>query len=93
MKYYVTKYALTNGIISVDGRTDMIGDYVHVVSEKGYLSYSFKIGVDAFKTYEEAHIKAVSMRDRKIESLKKQLLRLEKLRFDSPTEEDNDGDN
>lgn len=87
-KYYITKYALSEGISHKECTVMPRCDYV---SAKPFSSL-FRVGADAFETYEEAHLKALSMKNKKIESLKKQLARLEKLRFDRPTEEDNDAD-
>lgn len=71
---WVTRYALTTGIEMVDGKTD--GD--------GYLSYgeySYASGNDWHHTREAAVKRAEEMRLKKIASVKKQLEKLEKMRF------------
>jgi hypothetical protein len=78
--YYITKYALSKGILYEECAVSSLGEYLRLVNDQ-WMNI-FKIGRDAFETYEEAHRKAVFMRDKKIKSLKKQLTRLEKLRFD-----------
>jgi hypothetical protein len=82
-KYYITKYALSKGILYGECTGIPSGNYVSVKP----FNQLFRIGVDAFEAYEEEHLKALSMKNKKIESLKKQLLRLEKLRFEMPKEE------
>jgi hypothetical protein len=75
--YYITKYALSEGI-SYEECTEMpSGEYV---SAKPFLQL-FRIGIDAFENFDDAHKRAVEMRNKRIKSFKKQLARLEKLRF------------
>jgi biotin synthase-related radical SAM superfamily protein len=90
MNYYITKYALTMGILCEECVIDIVG-YVHILKYKPLPSSYFELGVDAFEKYEEAHLKALSMKNKKIASLKKQLFRLEKLRFEMPKEETENG--
>lgn len=85
MKYYITKYALSKGILYEECVVSSLGEYLRLVNDQW--RNVFKIGRDAFETYEEARRKVETMRNKKIESLKKQLLRLEKLRFDMPKQE------
>lgn len=79
--YYLTKYALTKGIIEVkeeeevgtrfDGKT---------VKLKGYFDF-FYLGKDLFNSHDEAKKVAEQMCVKKIESVKKQLKKLEKMTF------------
>ena len=72
---WITKYALSSGIQKVVGRTD--GD--------GYLSYGeygHASGNDWHGTEEAAVKRAEEMRLKKIASVKKQLGKLEKMRFE-----------
>lgn len=73
-KAYITKYALTDGIIEKEGR--IVKDTYFDVEKYGFFSKG-----DYFFTKEEAIEKAEKMRLKKIESLKKQILKLEKLTF------------
>ena len=74
VKAYITKYALTNGIIEKDGI--IVKDIYFEVKKYGFFSKG-----DYFFTKEEAVEKAEQMRLKKIASLKKQILKLEKLTF------------
>lgn len=73
-KAYITKYALTDGIIEKEG--EIVKDTYFNVRKYGFFSKG-----DYFFTKEEAIEKAEQMRLKKIESLKKQILKLEKLTF------------
>lgn len=82
--FWLTKYALSDGILEVEGE---VGDG----SSEGYAwaklnanSYPsiFKIGTAAFSNKSDAIINAIERRDKKIASLKKQIAKLEKLKFE-----------
>jgi len=77
-KFYVTKWALTNGIKEADG-CELSGQYV--VRQPGHCShpdYLFvKYGVDAFDTLAEAMANAAAKARRKLAALEKQRKRLE----------------
>ena len=75
MKVYITKWALTEGVMEREGIID--GKRVYVEG----LLIRFSIGDDLFLTPEEAKQKAEEMRVKKIESLKKKIVKLEKLKF------------
>jgi hypothetical protein len=77
--YYITKHALSKGILYEECETSTIGEYVRVADDQW--RHIFKIGRDAFENFDDAHKRAVEMRDKRIKSLKKQLASLEKLRF------------
>lgn len=82
MKVYTTKYALTTGI-GIEEVKDADDDgYVYTKMGLGF--QQFKLGRDAFHTYEEAAMAARAMRDKKRGSLLKQLDKLNALIF--PTE-------
>lgn len=68
MKVWITKYALTDGIIETD-------------SENGARSIDLYWG-DCHLSRESEIKKAEEMRQKKIESLKKQIKKLEKMRFE-----------
>lgn len=86
MKVWITKYALTKGIIETDVYeeclgTDPSGNMISVKSN-GYVSYFHGKGNDWHTTKESAIQKAEEMRKKKISSLKKQIEKLEKMRFE-----------
>jgi hypothetical protein len=75
---YVTRYALTKGIIRVEGHQcgpTMISYYV-----EGYPNYAH--GNDWHTTPEKAARRAEAMRVKKITSLKATIAKLEKLSFE-----------
>jgi hypothetical protein len=78
-KIFVFKYALTKGIIEVDAeiKQGIYGEFTKVKNQ-GNLIYLDK---DYVHTKEEALKKAEDMRLKKIESLKKQIVKLEKMKF------------
>ncbi len=79
MKVYVTKYALTAGITVEEA--EIVGDWADI-----YLRPSLKLGRDAFETWEEARVDAELRRQRRIASLKRQLKKLEEMRFEGVVE-------
>lgn len=83
-KYYITAHALTRGIRHVEvDRDRWNGSFIH---ERigGYCRATYKIGTDAFASREDAIAKAEAIRIRKIDSVKKQLAKLEAMTFDPP---------
>lgn len=81
VKVYITKYALTKGIEEEEHcikKSNTLNEY-YVSILNGYKLYI--IGIDAFLTLEEAQSKAEQMRLKKIASLKKQIDKLEKIKF------------
>lgn len=78
MKIWITKYALTRGIIEreVEDRGDGI-----VKDDSSYIT-SYYHKKDYCLDYESAIAKAEEMRKKKIESLKKQIEKLEKMKFE-----------
>ncbi|MGR9107812.1 MAG: hypothetical protein ACU843_12855 [Gammaproteobacteria bacterium] len=79
MKYWISKYALTSGIVEVESDPPK-AEFGNSIFPKGYCS-SFRIGKDAHEKLEEAVKKAEEMRLKKISSLRKQIEKLEKMRF------------
>ena len=80
---FISKYALSSGIIepfAVKHRNDE-DMYVSVQLSDKCLFGSFRIGVHAHETREEAAKAAEKMRLRKIASLKKAIARLETMMF------------
>lgn len=80
MKIWITKYALTQGIIEAEG--EQCGfEWISAIWDNGYRCGGFKQG-EWFNTKERAIKKAEEMRQEKIESLKKQIKKLEEMRFE-----------
>lgn len=77
MKVYITRWALTEGVIECDGQVRKCGGIVH---SENYL-VEFVLNKDAFLTRKAANQKAEEMRVKKIASLKKQIEKLEKMKF------------
>lgn len=81
-EFYVTKYALSGGIQRVTGKLTNDGQYV-TYEPHGFARY----GRDAFINSMEAQADAEKRRVAKIASLRKQIAKLEKLTFATPTTE------
>ena len=86
MKVWITKYALTDGIIEEDTinflRTEkQPSGLLNLYDRSGNISCSYKKG-EYFGLKELAIKKAAEMRKKKIESLKKQIKKLEEMRFE-----------
>lgn len=84
-KVYVTKYALTKGIqemVMNVVNSDFDDNIYYARKRCRFELISFRIGIEAFLTKEEAIKKAEDMRDKKIKSLKKQIEKLDKLKFE-----------
>lgn len=72
-RYYITKYALSGGLSSMEA-----------APRDGYIYQSwtsFKVGRDAFLEKQEALADCEARRLKKIASLRKQIAKLEKLTF------------
>lgn len=78
MKAWITKYALTKGILEKEVRD--CGDGMAEESENHFPTYYH--GTDWHKDKQSAIAKAEEMRKKKIASLKKQIEKLEKMNFD-----------
>ena len=77
MKVWMTKYALTDGIIEADGVRTTQGVYI---ANSG-LNTDWFYGSDWHSNKQSAINKAEEMRQNKIASLKKQIEKLEEMRF------------
>ena len=80
MKVWITKYALTNGIKEIECEDCKNG----AVKETGNPLPTFYHGEDRewYRTKESAIQKAEEMRQKEIDSLKKQIDKLERIRFE-----------
>ena len=80
MKVWITKYALTRGILEME--CAQFGDIS--VKEVGnpFPTYYHGEGNEWHRTKESAIRKAEEMRQKKIESLKKQIKKFEEMRFE-----------
>ncbi|MCM1031592.1 MAG: hypothetical protein NC410_09170 [Oscillibacter sp.] len=77
---YITKHALTCGIIEKEADASCSDrNYISTKEDIGFTCY--KIGKDVFFTLEEAKVRAEKIRLKKIDSLKKQIKKLEKMTF------------
>ena len=75
MKAYITKFALTKGIIELDD-PEFYENYIVISNIEPLIN-----PVDWFRTKQEAIRRAEDMRVKKISSLKKQLAKLERMKF------------
>lgn len=84
MKVYITKYALTKGIQECEGQINGTGErYIFFVPEGlEKVTYGWQYKPDWHTSKERAIERAEQMRSLKIESLKKQLRKLENLKFE-----------
>ena len=80
MKVWITKYALTKGILEIE--CVKIGDAGVREVGNSFPTYYHGEGNEWHRTKESAIKKAEEMRQKKIESLKKQIEKLEKMRFE-----------
>ena len=80
MKVWVTKFALTKGILELE--VDQSESYPNIVTTREVWKRNFHgKGVDWHLSEEEAKIKAEDMRLSKVKSLQKSLAKFEKMRF------------
>jgi len=85
MKVYITKYALTRGILEEEGVIDEENKHVRVESDRSsWGSFDlYYLGVNAFTSKEEAIAKGEELRLKEIENLKKRIKKLESFRFEA----------
>lgn len=76
MKAYITKYALTKGIIELDD-PDFYENYIVISNIEPLIN-----PVDWFRTKQEAINCAEEMRVNKIASLRKKIAKLESMKFE-----------
>lgn len=80
-KVYITKYALSRGILEKKAEiADFMNGHKRAFVEGDFLSY--RIGSEAFFEKEDAIKNAEKRRNKKIESLKKKINKLENLKFE-----------
>lgn len=77
-KFYITKYALTNGIEHKEA--EECGDNM-IRTKEEWPQYHHKEGRDWHRTMEDAALRAEKMREAKILSLKKAIKKMESLKF------------
>lgn len=77
MKAYVTKYALSKGILAINGEVFADGKAI-----KWGRYFNSAHGNDWHRALVDAQQRANEMRLAKIEALKKQIVKLEKMTFD-----------
>jgi hypothetical protein len=76
-KAYITKYALTSGIMEEYTNDEFAHVEIVCLGKLG----CYTVGNDIFDNKKDAYYKAELMRERKIKSLKKQLAKLESMSF------------
>lgn len=81
IKVWITKYALTTGVYEVEVDHCVGDNMVRVSGSWNSNEYFHNEGKEWHLTQDDAKKKAEDMRLKKIESLKKQLTKLEKLDF------------
>jgi hypothetical protein len=81
MKVFITKFALTKGILEVEAQLSQHHDDMIVVNDGIKNNYFHWEGTEWHKTIESAKYTAERMRLAKIASLKKQIKKLETLKF------------
>ena len=80
-KVWITKYALSGGIEERDA--ELCGnDMVAIRTPNGFINYIHKEGRDWHLSQAQALLRAEEMRAAKIASLKKQIAKLEKMKFE-----------
>lgn len=85
-KVYITKYVLTKGILEIDAKVEPSYYDQNIVYARVCDRYlgteSFRVGSEVFLTKEEALKDAEKRRIKKIDSLKKQIKKLENIKFE-----------
>lgn len=81
MRVWITKYALTTGIIEAEAE-ECEHDMIRAHENSFCPSYYHKEGRDWHRTKESAIAKAEEMRQKKISSLKKQIKKMEDMKFE-----------
>ena len=80
MKYYITKWALTTGILEKDLEIAEVGDGKYVTKPGVYGLY--RLGKEAFADRNDAVRRAGSLRNKKLVSLLKQVEKIKELKFE-----------
>lgn len=86
MIFYITKYATTRGIFTIEGTTKpAYGEKTYAEDQNTEVHRRLYIlGTDAFGTPEEAIANAKQRKEKEIETLKRKLEKLESLEFKIP---------
>lgn len=80
-KVWLTRYALSDGISHEEvEKSEVVNGKTYLYLIDTFISY--RLGKDVFTNKNEAMAKAEEMRIAKIKSLKKQIEKLEKLKFE-----------
>ena len=89
MKVYITKYALTRGILLKEVKWDERDARWAIIppTKTTYEQYYRDEGVEWHRTWESALARAEEMRRSKIVSLNKQLTKMHELKFTRPEED------
>lgn len=85
MKVWITKYALTQGIIEAETNCNGWAEEIYAFwrkDNKNYSGFFCKSNFDFFSDKKSAIARAEAMRQKKIESLKKQINKLEAMKFE-----------
>jgi len=81
MKFWISKYALTQGVFEVEGEISSRNPDLLRVRTKVYDDYYQGDGKEWHRTKESALSKADTMLNAKIKSVEKQLLKLKQMTF------------
>jgi len=81
MKVFITKYALTQGIIKKDAEELSNNGMIKVAKGGDFFFDSYYHKNEWFDNLTDAALHAEEMRKKKIELVKKQLAKLEKMKF------------
>ena len=88
MKVWITKYALTSGIIEINAEITDNGSAYDMGTS--FPTYYHEEGKEWHRTKESAIAKAEEMRKKKISSLQKQIKKLENINFEQGFDVGND---
>jgi hypothetical protein len=82
MKVWSTKYCLTTGIVAHEVTESEVSDGLVSYKDRGYTQYLHDEGRNWHRTREAASAHATTVLLKKIASVKKQLRRLEAMKFE-----------
>lgn len=80
MKIYITKYALTTGIMEKEGIINPSRHTMAIINTEGGLSEYYH-GKDWYRTHDDAIARANEMRQKKVSCLLKQISKIESIKF------------
>jgi len=84
IKVWITKYALTDGIVLVEAETTHSADMITYRPGSWGKQYAHGEGREWHRTPESALKRAEEMRTKKIASLRKSIAKLEAMKFEAP---------